>query len=122
MGAVRTPSGKERRDMKTKWKWIVGLAGVAGACAVVPRDDAGFWLSAALVAPLIYASALGTALRATAELGATLGLHGICWSAWAWFAGDLHSTIGWMLAAFVGLLFLSAIVEGLRTWPYRGVG
>jgi hypothetical protein len=108
--------------MKTKWKWIVGLAGLAGPCVVVPRDDAGLWLSAALVAPLIYASALGTALRATAELGATLGLYGIFWSAWAWFAGDLHSTIGWMLAAFVGLLFLSAIVEGLRKWPYQGVG
>jgi hypothetical protein len=108
--------------MKTKWKWIVGLAGVAGACAVVPRDDAGLWLSAAPVASLIYAAALGTALRATAELGATLGLYGICWSAWAGFAGDLHSANGWMLAAFVGLLFLSAIVEGLRNWPFRGVG
>jgi hypothetical protein len=31
--------------MKTKWKWIVGLAGVPGACVVVPRDDAGLWLS-----------------------------------------------------------------------------
>jgi hypothetical protein len=80
--------------MKTKWKWIVWLAGAAGAYAaleLLPRD-ASLWLSAALVAPLIYMAALGArgALRATAELGVTLGLYGMCWSAWAWCPSSEH--------------------------------
>jgi hypothetical protein len=118
--------------MKTKWKWIVWLAGAAGACAaleLLPRD-ASLWLSGALIAPLIYMLALGTRVageegalkRTAAELGAMLGFYGICWSVWAWFAGDLSSTSGWLTAAFTGLLLLSAIVEGLRHWPNRRVG